>query len=52
MTKALIVCLVLVGVSLALDIAVNSNDYRCMVVYSTSEDDHLKINIKFPQLKT
>lgn len=51
MNKQLVVCLFLLGTCLCLDIAINSQDYRCMVVYSVNEDEHLKINIKFPKLK-
>ena len=48
----------LVGVLLAvavvgvagLEMAVSSLGPRCMVVYSTTSDDHLKIDIKFPKI--
>jgi hypothetical protein len=51
MSKSLIICLLLLGACLSLDVAINSMEHRCMVVYTTSQDDHLKIDIKFSKLK-
>ena len=34
----------------SLEIAVNSHQKRCMVVYTTNDEDHLKIDIKFPKI--
>jgi hypothetical protein len=50
MSKALILSLLMLSIAFSLEVAINSNDYRCMVVYSTSEEDHLKLNIKFRKL--
>lgn len=50
MSKALILSLLLLSMTFSIEVAINSNDYRCMVVYSTSEEDHLKLNIKFRKL--
>ena len=36
----------------AIELAVSSTDYRCMVVYSTTEEEHLKIDMKFPRFTT
>lgn len=50
MGKILVALLLLAATSLALDVAIHSMDYRCMVVYSVNAEDHLKIDIKFPKL--
>ena len=41
----------MVTLAVSLELAVNSVQKRCMIVYSTSEDDHLKIDIKFPKIE-
>ena len=33
-----------------LEIAVNSVEQRCMIVYTVNEEDHLKVDIKFPRI--
>ncbi len=50
MHKPLLTFVLLLALSFAIEIAVNSADYRCMVVYSTSNEDHLKIDMKFPKI--
>jgi hypothetical protein len=43
----LISLLLLFAVGLSITMSVNSQDDRCMVVFSTSEDDFLKVELKF-----
>jgi len=51
MTQALVVLALIFATSAAIEVVVNSESYRCMVVYSISNDDHLKIDMKFPPIK-
>jgi hypothetical protein len=50
MNKIIVIFLLLITIGHALEISVSSLDYKCMVVYSTSLDDHLKIDMKFPTI--
>jgi hypothetical protein len=50
MQSQLLLCGLLLCSTVALEIAVTSSLPRCMIVYTTNEDDFLKIDIKFPKI--
>lgn len=50
MNKILYLLALLAAITNTIEIAVSSQDYKCMVVYSTSLEDHLKIDMKFPAI--
>lgn len=52
MSKNLLVLALILALSASIEVAVSSAGYRCMVVYSSSSDDHLKIDMKFPPIKS
>ena len=50
MKKIIALLALFIAITNTLEISVSSLDYKCMVVYSTSLDDHLKIDMKFPSI--
>lgn len=51
MVKIFVLIAIIIALSTSIELTVNSFDYRCMVAYSSSNEDHLKIDMKFPPIK-
>ena len=49
--RILALCLSLLWAANGLEIAVNSLQQRCMIVYTTTSEEMLKMDIKFPALQ-
>ncbi len=49
MKNTIILSLVLISIN-SISIPVSTDDYRCMVVYSSTPDENIKIDVRFPKI--